>query len=77
MPLPRKPHAWPATWLTAFLVALVVFALGFGGGVAHALEPVKISREDTALDLTATTEIYSGRGDAFQVSTAPGTDGIV
>ncbi len=29
------------------------FRLGLGGGVAHALEPVKISREDTALDLTA------------------------
>lgn len=77
MPLTRKPLAWPAARLAAFLVALVVFALGLGGGVAHALEPVKISREDTALDLTATTEIYSGRGDAFQVSTAPGTDGIV
>ncbi len=46
-------------------------------GLAQAIEPVKISREDTALDLTATTEIYTGRGEAFQVSTAPGTDGIV
>ena len=45
-------------------------------GMAHAAEPVKISREDTALDLTATTEIYTNQGEAFQVSTAAGTDGI-
>ncbi|WP_246698936.1 MULTISPECIES: EAL domain-containing protein [unclassified Rhizobium] len=45
-------------------------------GVADAAEPVKISRDDTALDLTATTEIYTNQGEAFQVSTAAGTDGI-
>jgi phage tail tube protein FII len=45
--------------------------------VAQAIEPVKISRDDTALDLTATTEIYKQRGEAFQVSTAAGADGIV
>ena len=43
----------------------------------HAAEPVKISREDTALDLTKTTEIYHNQGNVFQVSTAAGTDGIV
>ncbi|WP_164924199.1 EAL domain-containing protein [Sinorhizobium fredii] len=77
MPLTRKPFASSTARLAAFLVAFAVFIFGVAGGVAHALEPVKISREDTALDLTATTEIYSGRGEAFQVSTAPGTDGIV
>ncbi|OLP54441.1 diguanylate cyclase [Rhizobium rhizosphaerae] len=62
------------------LLALVLCCLTLLAGLstpAGAVEPVKISREDTALDLTATTEIYTGRGDAFQVSTAPGTDGIV
>ncbi|KQR78230.1 diguanylate cyclase [Rhizobium sp. Leaf384] len=59
------------------MLALLLAMIGLGGGQAHAIEPVKISREDTALDLTATTEIYTGRGEAFQVSTAPGTDGIV
>jgi hypothetical protein len=44
---------------------------------AQAIEPVKIGRDDTALDLTATTEIYNQRGEAFQVSTAAGADGIV
>lgn len=44
---------------------------------AFAAEPVKISREDTALDLTKTTEIYRNQGNVFQVSTAAGADGIV
>ncbi|MDI6836579.1 MAG: EAL domain-containing protein [Rhizobiaceae bacterium] len=42
----------------------------------RAAEPVKISRDDTALDLTPTTEIYTSQGEAFQVSTAAGADGI-
>ena len=56
--------------LSAALLALV-FAVA-----AEAAEPVKISRDDTALDLTATTDIYANQGEAFQVSTAAGTDGI-
>ncbi|SER99193.1 PAS domain S-box-containing protein/diguanylate cyclase (GGDEF) domain-containing protein [Rhizobium sp. NFR03] len=63
--------------LPGLMLALVLAMMWLGGSQAHAIEPVKISREDTALDLTATTEIYTGRGEAFQVSTAPGTDGIV
>nr|WP_306866199.1 EAL domain-containing protein [Neorhizobium galegae] len=43
---------------------------------ARAAEPVKISRDDTALDLTRTTDIYVNQGEAFQVSTAAGADGI-
>ncbi|MEN3146990.1 EAL domain-containing protein [Neorhizobium sp. IRAMC:178] len=43
---------------------------------ARAAEPVKISRDDTALDLTRTTDIYANQGEAFQVSTAAGADGI-
>ncbi|MCM2395436.1 EAL domain-containing protein [Rhizobium sp. S95] len=53
------------------LVLAVLFAT-----TANAAEPVKIARDDTALDLTATTEIYTNQGDAFQVSTAAGADGI-
>jgi diguanylate cyclase (GGDEF)-like protein/PAS domain S-box-containing protein len=45
-------------------------------GAALAFEPVKISRDDRALDLTATTDIYANQGEAFQVSTAAGSDGI-
>ena len=44
---------------------------------ALALEPIKISRGDIALDLSGAVEIYRDQGDNFQVSTAPGADGIV
>jgi diguanylate cyclase (GGDEF)-like protein len=63
------------------LLLLAIFALAIGSLVdasaSRAAEPVVISRDDTALDLTDTTEIYAQRGEAFQISTAPGTDGIV
>lgn len=71
--LGRRGHV--ARVLLALMV-LLVSAAGLSRP-ASALEPVRISREDAALDLTATTEIYRGRGEAFQVSTAAGADGIV
>ena len=58
-----------ALWLLALMLLLPVTTL-------HAFETVKISRGDTALDLTATTSIYPNQGEAFQVTTAAGTDGI-
>jgi diguanylate cyclase (GGDEF)-like protein/PAS domain S-box-containing protein len=61
--------------LKLLLVAmLALLSVGLAG--AGAAEPVKISRDDTALDLTATTDIYTNQGEAFQVSTAAGADGI-
>ena len=78
MTYPFRPTRLPSIRrLPGLMLALVLAMTWLGAGLAHAIEPVKISREDTALDLTATTEIYTGRGEAFQVSTAPGTDGIV
>jgi len=47
------------------------------GMAAYAAEPVKISPEDTALDLSRAVQIYLNQGKSFQVSTAPGPDGIV
>ncbi|MEX0957607.1 MAG: EAL domain-containing protein [Rhizobiaceae bacterium] len=44
---------------------------------AWAVEPIKISRDDVALDLSRAVEIYRNQGQNFQVSTAPGLDGIV
>ncbi|MFB2550901.1 EAL domain-containing protein [Ensifer soli] len=70
----RTAAARPCRQALALICGLIAF---LAAASAQAIEPVKISREDTALDLTATTEIYTGRGEAFQVSTAPGTDGIV
>ncbi|CDZ29449.1 EAL domain-containing protein [Neorhizobium galegae] len=59
--------------IIALLAAAMVLTAGPG---ARAAEPVKISRDDTALDLTRTTDIYVNQGEAFQVSTAAGADGI-
>ncbi|WP_200844199.1 EAL domain-containing protein [Rhizobium sp. 18065] len=61
-----------------FVVTLLLASLfaSLFAPLAHAVEPVKIARDDNALDLTATTEIYTNQGEAFQVSTAAGTDGI-
>ena len=42
-----------------------------------AIEPIAISRDDVALDLSKAVEIHRNQGDTFQVSTAPGLDGIV
>jgi diguanylate cyclase (GGDEF)-like protein/PAS domain S-box-containing protein len=44
---------------------------------ALAVEPIKIARDDIALDLSGAVEIYRDQGENFQVSTAPGPDGIV
>ncbi|MGV1790764.1 EAL domain-containing protein [Rhizobium lusitanum] len=70
-------QTWPmARRLCAVIATLAAAMLLLIAGMAHAAEPVKISRDDTALDLTATTEIYTNQGEAFQVSTAAGADGI-
>jgi len=62
--------------LTAMaMLAWLVLALGVAP--ASAVEPIKISREDVALDLSKAVEIYRDQGENFQVSTAPGADGIV
>ncbi|WP_455479702.1 EAL domain-containing protein [Bartonella sp. B23] len=44
---------------------------------AQAIEPVKISSHDAALDLSKAIEIYHTNNSIFQTSTAPGQDGIV
>ena len=60
--------------LALLLAALVLF---LPAAAAWAIEPIKISRDDVALDLSGAVEIYRDQGDNFQVSTAPGLDGIV
>ncbi|MBC2884622.1 sensor domain-containing phosphodiesterase [Ochrobactrum sp. CM-21-5] len=60
----------------ARLVALVAF-LTLMTLHASAIEPIKISKEDTALDLSRAVEILRNKGESVQISTAPGPDGIV
>jgi diguanylate cyclase (GGDEF)-like protein/PAS domain S-box-containing protein len=61
--------------LAAFALATVaVLCLATS---AFAIEPIKISRDNVALDLSRAVQIYQNQGENFQVSTAPGPDGIV
>ncbi|BCH26141.1 diguanylate cyclase [Mesorhizobium sp. L-8-10] len=64
---------------TRILLALALAAIAAVCAVspASAIEPIKISRDDVALDLSGAVEIYRNQGENFQVSTAPGPDGIV
>ena len=64
---------------TRSILALLLAALALFLPIvaAEAVEPIKISRDDIALDLSGAVEIYRDQGDNFQVSTAPGLDGIV
>lgn len=59
----------------------VILCLALGGFVslttALAVEPIKISEQDTALDLSRAVEIHHTNGNSYQTSTAPGPDGIV
>lgn len=61
------------------LLAFVLATVTLLGAIsqAFAIEPIKIARDDVALDLSRAVEIYRNQGDNFQVSTAPGSDGIV
>ncbi|RCW21500.1 PAS domain S-box-containing protein/diguanylate cyclase (GGDEF)-like protein [Ciceribacter lividus] len=72
----RNDHASRGRRLVMLLAVLMCGLTSLAAGTSRAAEPVKISRDDTALDLTPTTEIYTSQGEAFQVSTAAGADGI-
>jgi len=45
--------------------------------VARPAVPIKISSDDVALNLSRAVQIYLHQGKTFQVSTAPGPDGII
>ena len=58
------------------LLAFALFGLALCGP-ARAVEAVRVPLDSTAIDLTPVVETYNGQGDRIQISTAPGTDGIV
>jgi diguanylate cyclase (GGDEF)-like protein len=76
MSAPFLPLAPLIRLLPAIIVLLAAAMFLTVATGARAAEPVKISRDDTALDLTRTTDIYVNQGEAFQVSTAAAADGI-
>lgn len=69
--MPRRIHKAVLIWLGALSM---LCAAAFS---ALAVEPIKITTGDNALDLSGAVEIHRNGQDSFQVSTLPGEDGIV
>jgi diguanylate cyclase (GGDEF)-like protein/PAS domain S-box-containing protein len=63
--------------LTRSILALALLAVVAAGGSARAVDAVTVRPDAAALDLTAVVDLQKSDGDRIQVSTAPGTDGIV
>ena len=61
----------------ALVLAVAAIVSALTASPSFAIEPIKISRDDVALNLTGAVEVYRDQGENFQVSTAPGADGIV
>ncbi len=60
------------------IAAALAFAVSLlAGEPARAIEAVNVKLDASAIDLTAATEVQKTETDKVQVSTAPGTDGIV
>ncbi|TCT37305.1 EAL domain-containing protein [Martelella mediterranea] len=60
----------------AFLPFILIVMLLTTALPTFALDPVEVSRDDVAIDLTNSVEIHEGQGNAFQVSTVPDANGI-
>ena len=58
------------------LILLAVMCIGWLAP-ARAIESVRVPLNSQAIDLTQVIERYNSQGDRLQVSTAPGSDGIV
>ncbi|MDX2258429.1 MAG: EAL domain-containing protein [Hyphomicrobiaceae bacterium] len=75
----RVSRVWPALrGLAQSLLGLlaVILAAATHLSPAAALEAIAIPPEADMLEITARGELYSNRGDALQVETAPGLDGV-
>ncbi|GIL02039.1 MAG: diguanylate cyclase [Alphaproteobacteria bacterium] len=72
-----KPHLRFNRELLALLSLAALCGLLLSALSARALEPVQVSRDAPAIDLTAAAEIHHQESDSLNVSTAPDRDGIV
>lgn len=66
--IPQRIYAW-------IVCLFVVFACMMAS--ANALEPVRVSNDDVAIDLTGALETQSNADGVLKISTAPDADGIV
>jgi diguanylate cyclase (GGDEF)-like protein/PAS domain S-box-containing protein len=66
-----------ATWRVLALAVLLLVGLVFAHApAALALKAVEINNDFDRIEITALGEAYEGRGDALQIETAPGADGV-
>ncbi len=63
----KHTRIWQAA--AAFVVALTMLVASLP---AIAAEPIRITEDDVALNLSGAVTIYRNQGQNFQVSTAPG-----
>ena len=63
--------------MSVLRLVLSLLALLVALGPAWSIEPVRVPVDAAAIDLTHSVQHYEEQGDKIQVSTAPGTDGIV
>ncbi|MEL6093227.1 EAL domain-containing protein [Bartonella schoenbuchensis] len=59
------------------IVIVIIISFFVQLTTAQAIEPIKISPQDTAIDLSKAIEIHHTNNPIFQTSTAPGPDGII
>jgi hypothetical protein len=64
-------------FLRAALAVAMLVAAVIGASRAHAVDAVNVRLDAPAIDLTGALERQRSENDRIQVSTAPGTDGIV
>lgn len=63
---------WIKAWIACFFTMLMLLPVS-----ALAMEPVRITLDDIAIDITSTIDSYRQTDGALQVSTAPDAEGIV
>ncbi len=63
--------------LEGVVALLLAFVLAFAvASPASALEPISVDPEQDRIEITGLGEVHGGRGDALQIDTASGPDGV-
>ena len=62
---------------TGWILVTALIAVLWVVATAAAVEPIRISKDDIALDLSQSVDIHRNQGSSFQVNTAAQPDGIV
>ena len=73
-----KLHALPGITGLCRMFALAFFCANFLAATqAQALEPVEVTNESVAIDLTRMVELHQAAGESLAVTTAPDANGVI